>query len=381
VPSNWTTGIYLAKFTDDMGWQTYTPFDVRGNTYSDYVVVTADTTYAAYNEWGGYSLYRAYSSIGTGKLGRAVKVSFDRPYSQADGSGQVLYIEADAIHWLERQGYDLSYISSVDLHQDPGQLMQHRAYLSLGHDEYWTKEMRDGVEHARDEGLGLAFMGANASYWQMRFEPDSTGTPDRTIVCYKVGTGFHDLARDPFYSKDNTRVTALWRDPVLGRPENALVGIMYSNRTAQWNFPWQVNPLIKSPLFDGTGLQPGHSYGCAVVGNEWDRISENGASPIGLEVIGVSHTRDVDNKPDISNTTYYIASSGAMVFATGSIYWTASLDSYRFYTDKSCIDHDKVVPGMQKLMAKIMDALVTHHALRQLTSMGGLIESRSFLFN
>jgi hypothetical protein len=381
VPFGWTTGIYLAKFTDSNGLQTYVPFDVRGNLYSRYVAVTADTTNAAYNEWGGYSLYSAYSSIGTGRLGRGVKVSFDRPITQAEGSGQVLYIEADAIHWLERQGYDLSYMSSVDLHEDPAQMLQHRAYLSLGHDEYWTKEMRDGVEHARDEGVGLAFMGANAAYWQMRFEPDSKGIPDQTIVCFKVETTFHDLARDPFYGKDNTRVTALWRDPVLARPENALVGVMYSSRTAQWNFPWQVNPLTKSPLFDGTGLQPGHSYGCAVVGNEWDRIFANGASPVGLEVLGVSHTMNVHNKPDFSNTTYYIASSGAMVFATGSIYWTASLDSYRFFTDKSCINQDIVVPGMQKLMAKIMDALVTHRALSPLKSMAGLFESRSFLFH
>jgi len=239
VSSNWTTGIYLAKFIDTNDWQIYVPFDVRGNTHAHYVAVTPDTTYAAYNEWGGYSLYMAYNSIGTGKLGRGVKVSFDRPYLQANGSGQVLYIEADAIHWLERQGYDLSYISDVNLHEDSKQVLQHRAYLSLGHDEYWTKEMRDGVEYARNNGVGLAFLGANAIYWQMRFEPDSQEAPDRTIVCYKVQTDLHDLARDPLYGKDNTRVTAQWRDPVLARPENALIGIMFlANTRKAGGFPW-----------------------------------------------------------------------------------------------------------------------------------------------
>ncbi len=371
VPAGWTTGVYLAKFTDAQGWQTYAPFDVRGNTHATYLAVTSDTTYAAYNDWGGYSLYVAHNALGIGgSLGRGVKVSFDRPYAQDDGSGYVLVFEANAIHWLERQGYDLSYASSVDLHEDPAQLLQHRVYLSLGHDEYWSKEMRDGVEQARDRGVGLAFLGANAAYWQMRFEPDRAGTPDRTIVCYKVATSPPDLGRDPLYGKDNARVTARWHDPILARPENALIGIMYTGLTKQQGFPWRVSPTAKSPLLDGTGLQLGQSYGCGLVGNEYDRVVVNGATPPGLQVLAVSPTIDYDHNtstPDTSNTAYYIAPSGAMVFATGSHHWTAGLDSYRYYTDPLCVGRDPVVPGMQKLMAHVMDALAVSHPSGQLT--------------
>jgi len=359
IPSDWTTGVYLAKFTDANDMQTYAPFDVRGNAHSTYVVVTSDTTYAAYNNWGGYSLY-GYNSLHTNSLGMGVEVSFDRPYVETFGSGDVLRFEADAIHWFERQGYDLSYISSVDLHADPAQLLQHRAYLSIGHDEYWTKEMRDGVEYARDHGVGLAFMEADTAYWQIRFEPDSMGIPNRTIVCYKVETG-HDLVRDPLYGKDNTRVTALWRDPVLNRPENALIGIMFSNLNQQSDFPWRVSSQTKSPLLDGTGLQPGQEYGCGLVGYEWDRVFANGATPAGLHVLSDSQTRYGNNHLDVSNTTYYIAPSGAMVFATGSIYWSRSLDSYRLYPDKFCAGQNIEIPGMQKLMAHVMDTLVVNH--------------------
>ncbi len=359
VPLDWTTGVYLAKFTDIRGFQTYAPFDVRGNSHSLYVVVTPDTTNEAYNVWGGYSLYQAYSNTVIGSSGKGVKVSFDRPYAAYFGSSYLLPIEADAIYWLERQGYDLSYISSVDLHEDPAQLLQHRAYLSLGHDEYWTKEMRDGVERARDSGVGLAFLGANAAYWQMRFESDSADIADRTIVCYKVETGHRDLARDPLYKKDNSLVTTTWRDPLLGRPENMLIGIMFSNGTHLGRyFPWRLNPLTRSPLLNGTGLQPGQSYGCGLVGFEWDRVFANGATPTSLQVIGVSRALDDNNHPDTSNTTYYIAPSGAMVFATGSIYWTAALDSYRFQTTNSCLHRNPVVLGIQSLMAHVMDALV-----------------------
>jgi hypothetical protein len=167
------------------------------------------------------------------------------------------------------------------------------------------------------------------------------------------------LKNDPLYDKDNTRVTAQWRDPILARPENALVGIMYSDLThRQQGFPWQVSSLTKSPLLDGTGLQPGHSYGCGLVGYEWDHIFNNGDTPASLQVLSVSHTMDNWNIHDFSNTTYYIAPSGAMVFATGSIFWTGALDSYRLYSDKVCVGQNPVVPAIQRLMEHVMNMLI-----------------------
>jgi hypothetical protein len=368
VPSDWITGIYLAKFTDVNGMQTYVPFDVLGNFSSSYVVVTPDTTNAAYNDWGGSSLYDADNGLFGEKdtSARAVKVSFDRPYAQEDGSSQVLIYEANAIHWLERQGYDLSYISNVDLHAAPAQLLHHRAYISLGHDEYWTKEMRDGVEQARNKGVGLAFLGANASYWQMRFESDHTGTPNRIVVCYKVSTARGDLARDPLFGRDNTRLTAQWRDPVLARPENALIGVMYAGIRQQAGFPWKVSLTANSPLLQDTGLQAGQQYGCGLVGYQWDRIFANGATPVGLQVLGTSETIDDSGLNGTSNTTYYIASSGAMVFATGSTYWTTALDGYRFNPNPSCSFQNPVVPGIQVLMTHVMEALVVLHPSQRL---------------
>jgi hypothetical protein len=366
IPTTWTTGIYLAKFMGFDGMQTYVPFDVLGNFSSRYVVVTPDTTDEAYNNWGGSSLYETdngmFSESDNGQ--KAGKVSFDRPYVQEAGSSQVLVFEVDAIRWMEQQGYDLSYISNLDLDRDPGQLLRHKASISLGHDEYWTKAMRDGVRDARDSGVGLAFLGADAAYWQMRFEPDSRGVAYRTVVCYKVSTSQHNLALDPAYPKDITHVTARWRDPILGRPENALVGVMYSDLThKRLGFPWRVSTSAGAFLLKGTGLQTGQHYGCGLVGYEWDRVFANGATPKGLQVISTSSTVNDSDVSDQSNTTYYIAPSGAMVFATGSGYWTSALDSYRLHTDAECIGQELVVPGIQRLMANVMKALVVHHTL------------------
>lgn len=361
VPADWVSGVYLAKFINVNGIQTYAPFVVKGNTSSAYVAVTADTAATAYNDWGGYSLYE-YNSLKTNPQGRASMVSFNRPYVDIHGSGYVLNFEADAIHWMERQGYDVSYISDIDLHEDPAQLLHHRVYISIGHDEYWTKEMRDGVENARDHGVSLAFLEANAIYWQIRLEPDAAGHKDRIVVCYKVETALHDLARDPLYGKDNSRVTSQWRDPVVGRPENAVIGIMYSDLNQQHRgFPWVVSPQANSPLLQGTGLQPGKAYGCELVGYEWDRIFNNGATPKNLQVIGLTPTINDAYGSDVSHTTYYFAPSGAMVFATGSVYWAAALDNYRVSPNNLCPNQeDTQIPEMQKLMANVMKALLSH---------------------
>ena len=365
VAPDWTSGLYLAKFTDVNGMQTYAPFDVLGNTHSAYIAVTQDTTLAAYNSWGGYSLYdqdeSGTASETSSVANRASMVSFDRPYADGDGAAQTLLFELPAIRWMEQQGYDVSYASSVDLHEHPEMLLQHKAYISLGHDEYWTKSMRDGVEAARNHGVGLIFMGADAAYWQMRFSKNQqTGVADRTIVCYKVSVDNNDYARDPMYGVDNSVVTSEWRDPVVNRPENTLIGIMFSDLTHKvFGYSWRVDPQADPMLLRNTGLQPGHTYGCGLVGYEWDKIFPG--SPSNLRVIATSHTTDDTGLPDTSNTTYYIANSGAMVFASGSIYWAAALDSFRAVPDTACGGSDTPVPAIQALMANVMSAVVEHH--------------------
>jgi hypothetical protein len=375
IPHDWTTGVYLVKCVNEHGKQTYTTFDVLGNDTAPYIVVTADTTYAAYNNWGGQSLYPTSSK----NTIPASKVSFNRPSTMQQGSDQVLVFELNTIRWLESEGYNVSYMSSIDLHTHPEKLLQHKAYLSIGHDEYWTKEMRDGVESARDHGVGLAFLEANASYWQIRLEPDLAGVPNRTVVCYKVlstnnvasdsgGVVKSALSRDPLFGVDNTRVTSLWRDQVVGRPENAMIGIMYSDynstlRGTAWKFdPQTANvSLLHAGLLQGTGLQAGQSFDSGLVGYEWDRVFNNGHTPAGLQILATSEVLSIEGIQDSSNTTYYIAPSGALVFATGSIYWTAALDGYRYDRTLYGTKDAKTIPEIQQLMKNIMDALIKNN--------------------
>jgi hypothetical protein len=352
IPADWYTGVYYGVLSDSQNSWTYVDFVVRGEPESTYLAVLPVTTMEAYNDWGGYSLY--HGPDGT-LATRANKVSFDRPFSGLPFAQGLAY-EIDAIRWMERLGYDVSYISSVDLNQRPAQALQHKAFLSLGHDEYWSSAMRDAVVSARDAGVGLIFLGANALYWQIRFEPDSLQQADRTIVCYK------DASLDPLNATDHALATDQWRN--LGHPENAIIGVMYSNHSNGIGFPWHVDAsAASSSLLQGTGLKAGGVYGCDIVGYEWDHVFNNGATPPGLHILATSATVGPSNTRDYSNTVYYVAPSGALVFSSGSIYWEYGLDDFRWQSTTNCPDGGAHVPGIQRLMANVMRAVVTHHSV------------------
>ncbi|HEY0756888.1 MAG TPA: N,N-dimethylformamidase beta subunit family domain-containing protein [Ktedonobacteraceae bacterium] len=354
VPANAVTGIYLAQFTDTNGKFTYCTFVVRGNRPADYAYIRPTTTDAAYNPWGGWSLY---SNPGVG-----VQVSCNRPDWNGGGTGGLLQLEIQAIKWLERQGYNLSYLSMQDAHENPAWLKQYGAVLSGGHNEYWTREVRDGIEAALVSGVGLGFLGANAAYWQMRFEADHAGNASRTITCYKVATSAGPaLSLDPYYGVDNSRVTALWRDPVLNRPESALCGIMFVDLVVG-NPPlktsWSVAMQPSQTYLGGTGLQAGAAYGFDLVGDEFDK--QQSGSPANLQIIGSSRVTRASGGDDTQHTSTYIAPSGALVFASGSHAFTFALDTYRW----SFAGTPYTVPGIQQLMSNILPALLQGKAAR-----------------
>jgi hypothetical protein len=342
IPNTWITGVYLILLTDVNGYQSYINFIVKGNPTADYVVSSPDMTEQAYNNWGGKSLYNSNSTGGVA----AVKDSFDRPLTRSDIGQFMSGASINFVKWAESQGYNLSYISDIDLHVTPSLLLGYKAYISMGHDEYWTREQRDGVEAARDNaGVGLAFLGGNGCYWQMRLESGGQNGANRTCVCYR------SAATDPQTGVDNTRVTVNWRAAPVNRPESSMMGIMYSHINNGTNVAWTVDPAASSSFLTGTGLVNGTSYGTDIVGQECDKV-QNG-SPANIQIIGTSTYTASDSTMDVSNTTVYVASSNALVFAAGSIDWAWCLDTYR-----NGAAGTPPIPGMQAMMANIMTALI-----------------------
>jgi hypothetical protein len=131
-------------------------------------------------------------------------VSFNRPYRNPQrhlngkGAGEFLSWEINMLRFLEREGYDTTYATNIDTHTTPAALLNHSAFLSVGHDKYYTKQMYDAVQAARDAGVNLGFFGAGMISWQIRLEPSiATGQPNRTVVGYKDAT-------DPIATTDPT---------------------------------------------------------------------------------------------------------------------------------------------------------------------------------
>ena len=327
--TDWASGLYLAKLTPSSGTESYIMFWVRDDSSTaTYVFQSAVTTAQAYNNnWGGKSLYGFNSTNGAAR-----KVSFNRPYRRqalADtGAGQVLNYEINFVRFLEREGYDVTYVTSIDVHRDAGRLLQHRAFLVAGHDEYWTYEMRAGVQAARGRGVHLGFFSADQTYWQARLEASPrTGDANRTLVGYKdFSQGEDPFARDNDRSNDKY-ITARFRDmqrlfgvnDAVAQPENSLVGVMYHGDGINGDV---VVSNASHWVFAGTGALNGtHLRG--LLGYEADAVSNNGFSPTGLEIVGSS--------PDpfgTSNMTVYTDPSGAVVVATGTMQWSWGLDDY-----------------------------------------------------
>lgn len=318
IPRDWVSGVYLVRLVaNDANLDSgYIVFVVRDDQQlADFVYKVAVNTYQAYNNWGGKSLY-PQNSVGK----PASKVSFDRPYSQWDGAGHFFDWDFPMIRWLEREGYNVTYITDVDAHADAGYLAGRRALLSVGHDEYWSKEMRDRWEAARDAKLSLAFFSGNTAYWQVRYEPSAAGVANRVLVGYK------NSALDPFTNRDNSRVTSAWRSDIVGRPENGLLGVQWESVLPFGKgYPYVVKDADHW-IFAGTAAKPGQAWS-AIVGYEYDRVYDNGQTPRDLVVLSESPVEDINGKSSVSHSSYY--RQGGMVFAAGTVNWAWALDDWR----------------------------------------------------
>ena len=83
--------------------------------------------------------------------------------------------ERKLINLAERMGLPLAYLTSMDIASDAHALDGASALISPGHDEYWSPPERANVTAARDAGVNLAFLGANAMFRRTRLEPTSAG--------------------------------------------------------------------------------------------------------------------------------------------------------------------------------------------------------------
>ncbi|SCB08532.1 VCBS repeat-containing protein [Bradyrhizobium shewense] len=369
VPATAVSGVYFAKLTTDSGnFQNMIPFIVRNDgTFSDILFQTNDTTWEAYNPWGGYNLYQGPSRTNSD---RAYAVSYNRPLainsnSNLAGAQDFLFGEEyAAIYWLEQNGYDISYISGIDSATKPGLLLNASAFMDAGHDEYWSQSQFANVTAARDAGIDLAFLSGNEIYWDIELGAsfDTSHTANRTIIEYKdIWSG---AQLDPNGTANGG--AGIFRDPVYGpgTPENSLSGTIFTvddiGSLDNISIPASMSQLR---FWRNTSIASGNGGTLTrLLGYEWDSDLDNGFRPAGLIDMS-STTRNVntlllDNGATTGSgtathslTLYRDPESGALVFGAGTVMYSWGLsDQYVPYRGLTA----PVSPAVQQSMVNLL---------------------------
>jgi hypothetical protein len=316
IPTDgWPAGAYLLRLDADSGAQRYVPLTIRSPGTTGAVVLKSSVqTWQAYNTWGGYNLYTGPSG-GYGQ--RSYAVSLDRPYA-GNGAGMFLTYERNAVRLAEylagRDGLRLAYVTGMDIAADASLLDGASALVSLGHDEYWTPAERAHVTAARDAGMNMAFLGANAMFRRTRLQPTAVGG-GRLVVCYKTS-----YLSDPAYGKDAALATADFRSGPGADPESSLTGTIYEG------YPVDVAYVVSSPsswVFAGTGMRAGARLP-HLVGVEYDRV--NPAYPVPRPIEVLSHSPLwLNGVASFGDSAYYTRPGGAGVFNSGTMRWVEAI--------------------------------------------------------
>jgi len=346
VPASWLSGIYLVKLHGNTsGKESYIIFTVRDSRRADLVFQQSVITYQAYNSWPGTS---PLGGVGWGLYNsddnnmQVAQASFSRPYGSCPseepfftppmfynsqfgqygiGAGDFLYHGAPAamdfgmVPWLERQGYDVTYITDVDTHEDVGRLLRAKGFLSGGHDEYWSEEMRSNIVQARDAGISLGFFGGNYLYWAVELLPDANGHANRTIALapgsgtcapatntpcssdsdcptnLKCGNGVCSPANTTHCSADSdcpTNLTCALKTctfTCMGKPEQSLVGGNWVNSVpTNGDIFVSADAPLDQWVFANTGLKVGDVIP-GLIGVEYNGTLSGVETPNGLQIL------------------------------------------------------------------------------------------------
>ncbi len=329
IADDWVSGVYLVRLREtESSTAAYAIFIVRDDDSPAPTIVQCSTnTWQAYNGWGDASLYGSFGADRNyvGKTRRAYRVSYDRPYDvtlqggRNYGAGEFLTWEYNFIRWAESQGFPMTYTTNVDVSLRGDLLQRYKLFVSIGHDEYWTREQRDAVEFARDAGVNLAFFSGNEAYWQSRLEPSTKRVPSRVLTVYK------DAALDPEARGDPRAATSLFAEAPVSRPQSTLSGLTYGSNTTPAYQAW--HPVNTDHwIFKDSAIVEGDRFE-GIVGYEYDAMAVPDARPVGLEVVGASPVEGFIGA-DTSISALYEAASGATIFAAGTIAWSWGLDDW-----------------------------------------------------
>ncbi len=349
IPEDWVSGVYLCKMTTTpVRYQAYMIFIVKDDRVADFIFQCSDLTWQSYNKWPAWhSTYDEAHIPWKGSSGTVkTKSSFNRPYCifvnglpmrrigrrygfdpLTNGSGEFLLWEYPLSYWMEEKGFDVTYVSNIDVHINSEELLRSKAFLSVGHDEYWTVDIFDNVCKARDAGVDILFIGGNTISGTFYLDPALDGTPYRTI------------GRVP---RDSTGRRVVARE-IMGVASH---GVGFGSFICQQPEHW---------MFKGTSMEKGDSI-TGMVG--W----ETNGRPVGdqkdLAILAETRVRGSSGRLQDSTrnqlATMYTTEKGSFVFQAGTCYWPLFLARTPAYQEPypqsgPLVDVSKPDPRVQRM--------------------------------
>jgi hypothetical protein len=306
IPKDWVSGVYLGKLTalKDSS-QSYVIFIVKDKRKTDFLFQCSDLTWQSYNRWPyWHSMYDEGAKPWVNTDGAVI--SFDRPYALyvnelpsrfnglSNGSGEFLLWEFPLAFWMEKHGYDVSYISNTDTDNDYEGLLRAKAFLSVGHDEYWTRQMFTNVSRARDEGLNILFLSGNSIDKEIFLKPSSDGRNDRILG--RIAENKHE-------------------QDLMG---SASHGVGYADFICKAPSHW---------IYEGTGLKAGDRIP-HLIGWEFHGLPLKKDSSLIVLAQGPLKENKWKLPEDLTYaTTIYTAPKGNFVFNAATCWWNMFLSS------------------------------------------------------
>ena len=325
IPSDWVSGVYLGRLSlieEDPTkgyWQSYVVFIVRDDRPAEILLQCSDNTWQAYNQWPNNDSVYTHPK---GNQGPWADVSFDRPYAkypqiyenpQSIGSGEWLCFEFPMAYWLEQQGYDVTYCSNSDMLK-PDRGLKCKAFLSVGHDEYWDRRQYDSVVALRDAGVNLLFFSGNSVCWVSPYRDSIDGRPNRILFRGGPYGGTHA------HAELRERLNGPF--PHRGPDEGYLIGarnVEPVNGGGDW--------ICTNPdhwIFEGTGMKQGDRIP-GLIGWEYHGDPPNDIP--GLEVLGQGTALVGGTVPQKWVSTIYPGPKNNFVFNASTIFWCQDLSN------------------------------------------------------
>jgi hypothetical protein len=284
---------------------------------------------------------------------RALGVSFDRPYANDDGAGQLFFLELPLLSWLERQGLDLAYTTDYDLSLAPNAQPPARVVVFNGHAEYWGVPLYDWLDsHVSAGDMGIAMFAADSAYWPVSFAGQTPDGP-REFLCLKSGPVPPSML-PPGQTPDPSEAPGATPDPgdneerslpgyravgpagagpyigsFMGEP---LFGVRYRGITSVLGRYTILASGADARLLEGTGIAAGGSLGF-IAGGEVDGVYPftewwgplNGAYDHRFAVAGYLTGRDPATKYT-AEAVWRELPGGGRVFSAGTFYWGWALE-------------------------------------------------------